>query len=206
MKIQFGTACKTYPVVTAWLLGWVVFGISWYNASLLSFFGESEQSILLSHKLNLTRKPDIFYCDLPYDDCLCSVLLNKSNISENCITYVQLVGSRVLPLISFFLQIILLRELFSLITDHRRVFIYVLWIAFILTFVGMIISIYWSSCSQVYITSVLFVTSGLLFSLSLYNLLHKVERLPSSSDCNQIIIAHRSEITNNTNKSWLELL
>jgi hypothetical protein len=206
MKIQFGTATKTHPMVTVFFLGCLGFTISWFNASLLTFFGKSEKSILHSRKLNVTHKPDIFYCDLPYDDYLCSVLLNKSNTSGNCISYDQLVVSRILPLISFFLQIYLVRELFSLITDHRRLITYALWIASIFTFISMIISIYWSSCYHVYITSILFVTSGLLLLLSLHNIIVNAERERSSSNRNQIIIAHRPERTNNANRSWLELL
>jgi membrane protein implicated in regulation of membrane protease activity len=193
MKIQFGTAMNTHSIVTTFFLGFFVFAINWFNSSLLASFGESEKSILHSRKLNSTHKPDILYCDLSYDDCLCSVLLNKSNTSANCIAYDELLVSRILPLISFFLQIFLVRELFSLITDRCRAIIYVLWIASIFTLISMTISIYWSSCYHVYITFILFLTSGLLLFLSLHNLLVNADRQRSSSNRNQPTIVNRSE-------------
>jgi hypothetical protein len=200
MKIKYGTTLTSYHMLRAFFLGCVVFAIVWFNLSLQNLLGESQESILRSRGLNVTHTSTILYCDLPYDDCLCSVLLNKSDTSQNCITYVQLVESRILPLVSFFLQIFLVRELFSLSADRHRVFIYALWIASIFTFIGMTICIYWSSCYHVYITVTMYWTGASLCFLSVYNVLVNGDRVPFSSNPNQIIIAHRSEKNNNASK------
>jgi len=207
MKIQYGTTIwQPYHMVIAFVLGGVVVATSLFNEYLLSLFGESVKSILDSRKVNVTNKAPVFYCDLPYDNCLCSDLTNKSHTSEKCITNIQLVGSRILPLISFLLQIFLVRELFSLSGDHRRVIIYTLWIVSILIFIGMTISIYWSSCFQVHVSLILFLTGASLWILSWHNAMTNASRASAFFNLNQVIIADRSERTNNANRSWLELL
>jgi hypothetical protein len=196
------TVCRT---VNAFYVGCFLFAISYFNAYLHSLFGEVERSILHSRGLNVSKIPIIFYCDLPYDDCLCSVFLNSSNTSENCITDFQLVSSRILPLVSFLLQIFLVRELFSLSTDRRRIIICALWIASIFIFISMTISIHWSSCSHVYITSVLLLTCSLIWFLTIHNALVNGDRIPSSNR-DRVVVTYRPENTTNPNKAWLELL
>jgi hypothetical protein len=206
MKIQFGTPLTSNHVVGTFVFGCVVFAIIYFNLHLQSLLAESEESIINSRGLNVTHSSPLFYCDLPYDDCLCSVLSNKSHTSEKCITHVQLVGSRILPFISFFAQICLIRELFSLSGDHRRVIIYALWIVSIFIYVGMTIGIYWSACYHLYITIALYLTGALLFLLSLHNLKIGTDRMKSISNRNQVIVSYRSITTNNESRSLLELL
>jgi hypothetical protein len=197
MKIQFGTATSTSHTMIAIALGCIVFAISGVNVFIQTFLGESEKLILHSRGLKLAPTSEMLYCDLPYDDCLCSVLLKKFNTSENCITYEHLVVSRLLPLFSFFLQVYLVHVLFSLRVDRPRVIIYTLWMISIFIFIGMTISIYWSSCYHAYITLVLFSTGGLLFYLSLHNILYIVKDKHSSSNHKEIIITYKSEKNNN---------
>jgi hypothetical protein len=206
IKIQFGTPETICHVFGAIFVGSFVFALMWCTSYLQNDFGEIEKSILLARGLNVTNRPPIYYCDLPYDDCLCPILSNISDTSQKCITNAELVTSRILPLISFFLQIFLVRELFSLNTNHRRVIIYTLWFASIFTFIGMTISIYWSSCYHVHVTVILLLTGELLLFLSIHNLLVNADREASSSNLNQVIIADRSERTNNADKSCLDLL
>jgi len=206
MKIQFGITLTPDHVFGSFLLGWVVFGIVWLNFYLQSLFEESQESILRSRGLNVTNKSPLFFCVVPYDDCLCSVLSNISNTSEKCITNVELVGNRILPLISFLLQIFLVRELFSLSTDHRRVIIYALWTASTVVFIGMTTSIYLSSCYHAYITVILYLTGASLCLLSSHNLLIYRDYMTSVSNQNIIVIVHKSERTNSADKSWQELL
>ena len=206
MKIQFGTSLTSYHAFKAFLLGFSLFIIGVFNVCFHNFFGKSEKSILQSHNINVTQRLDVFFCDLPYDDCLCSVLSNKSDTSDNCITYAKLLGSRVLPLVSFILQIFLIRELFSFSADRLRVVIYALWIASIFTFIGLTISIYWSSCYHAYISFILYVTGVSLALLSMHNSLVVHDHLRSSFNCNQILVGQKSEKDNKEGKSWQELI
>ncbi len=103
IKIEFGIPSTSCQASGIFLFGCVVFIIASFNAHLQTILGESEESLVRLRGLNITHKSQVFYCELPYDDCLCPVLSNLSNTSKNCITNVQLVGSRTMPLVSFFL-------------------------------------------------------------------------------------------------------
>ncbi len=178
----------------------------WFNSSLQYRLGESQGAIINPRGLNVSRRSFYFYCGLPYNDCLCTVLLNSFNTSKTCITNVQLVGSHILPLISFLLQIYLVRALFSLYTAHRRVIIYALWIVSIFIFIIVTIGIYWSSCFQVSITLILYFTGALLWILSCHNQLINLDDKPYVSNRNITITVHPSERTNAATRSWQELL
>jgi hypothetical protein len=201
MRIQYGTLLTSYHACKAFILGFLIFLIGFFNGCLQNLLGKSEKLILQSRKINVTERLDFYYCDLPYDDCLCSVLSNKSDTSDGCITYFQLVGSRILPLVSFLLQIYLIRELFSFSAGRPRVIIYALWITSIFIFIGMTISIYWNSCYQAYISGSLLVTGASLCMLSMHNVLVVRDHQVSSYNCNQMIIAHKSERDNTASKS-----
>jgi hypothetical protein len=187
MKIQFRTARTGYHVCNGFFLGCVVFGIVYLNADLQSLLGEAGKSILHSRGLNVTNISPLFFCDLPYEDCLCSVLSNKSDNSEKCISYHQLAGSRILPLISFFLQIFLVRELFSFSTYCPRFISSALWTTSLLSFIGIAISIYLNNCYQAYIVATLLKTGAVLCFLSYYILTVNLEGGHSSPHSNKIV-------------------
>jgi hypothetical protein len=115
--------------------------------------------------------------------------------------------SRILPSISFFLQIYLVQRVFSLNLDCHRAFIYALYILSIFTFTSMIISIFWSSCYHGFITYGLLVTGGLLSVLSCYNFIrHDDERiLTSSPRGNKVVAVHTSGTNNKLKSAWQEL-
>jgi hypothetical protein len=200
MKIQFGTPLTTCHVVGTFFCGCFLCAVGWYNVNLQYLLGDTEEIILSSRGINVTRTSPILYCQLPYEEILCSALLKKSNDSENCITDVQLAGSRVLPIFSFFLQICLVQELFSLIGDRSRVIVYFLWIASIFIFIAITVGIFWSSCFHAHATLILFWISTSLFFLSYHNLAKNLRRIPSSSHNNTIIVTHGSRRTRNVRR------
>ncbi len=206
MKIQFGTPPTTPHVLGTFACSCIGLTFCSLNMYLQVTFGESEKAILHSRRLNVTHTPALFCCDLRYNDCLCPVLSNKTHTSEECIINDDLALTRIYSLISFLLQIFLVWEFFSLSGNHRCVIIYTLWIVAIFTFIGMTITIYWSSCYHAYIILTLFGTGELLFLLSFHNVIICNDRDRSISNRNQVIIPHRSETTNNESRSLLELL
>jgi hypothetical protein len=199
MKIQYGATMDMGRAAGIFFLGFVTFGVSYYNSYLHCLFGQAETSILLSRGLNVPRIAEALICDLPYDDCRCLVVSNATEKSEKCITYGQLVVSRILPLVSFFLQIILTRELFSFSGNYRRVLVYSLWIASIFIFICITIGIYYSSCYHVYITGTLFATGEVFCFIGVHNLIRNDDHQKSISDQRtQMRISRKSEKTKNT--------
>ena len=138
--------------VWLFLLGALVFFNALLGAYLHIIFGIVEKSILPSRSITVTNSPNIFFCDLPYTICLCSHSTEKTSILNDCINHVQLVISRISPLLSHLIQIFLIQKLFSLHGDRRRVIVCALWIASLFTFIGITICIHWSSCYHSYIS------------------------------------------------------
>jgi hypothetical protein len=206
MKIKYDPPLTTWLAIGSFALASVVFCVCWYAADLHVLFGESVKAILQSRGLNVTNTSPVFYCQLPFDECLCSVLSNESHTSKKCITETQLISTRILPLISFVLEVCLIREFFSLSGNHRLVIISVLWIVSIFVFVGMTIGIYWSSCYHVSITITVTVISMFLCYLSFHNMLYAPHPTRVVSNRNRVIIPQREETTHNPIKTGLELL
>ena len=94
MIIQFGSRRTPFAKIHTFLLGLIVGGIVMFNGILQERLGASQRSMIDSRGLNITHSVNYFYCELPYNDCLCTVLWNTSNTSETCITYAQLAASR----------------------------------------------------------------------------------------------------------------
>jgi hypothetical protein len=205
MKIQFRTYSTVGHIGCLVLYSVVVFGSSCLNKHLLNQFDEIEETIIYSLETNVTHKWPLLCYKHSYDDYLCLPSMNKSDNSEKCITYVQLVGSRILPLVSFFLQIYLVQKVFSLNSDCPRAFIYGLYIFSIFTCICMIISIFWSRCYHAFITNTLLTTSVILCILSLCNQGKNAERIDSFRHRDETIAIHPSEKNNTLNRGWEEL-
>jgi hypothetical protein len=202
MKIQFGTKETPFAVLHTFALGFILFGLVWYNSKLQYDLGKSQETVVQFRELNVTHSSPVFYCELPYDDCLCTVLWNKSNATETCITYDQFAVSRILPLISFALQIYLVRALFSLYTAHHRIVIYALWIAFVFIFITIAISIHRSSCFQVYITLILYFTGASIWLLTLRNLMNNRDNDTYLSNRDITATVYPSERTDEVARCW----
>jgi len=69
---------------------------------------------------NVTLVKANLYCDIPYDNCRCSVISTKY-----CLTNKHLKIGRILPLVLIVLEVYLIRELVSLSGDHINVLVYV---------------------------------------------------------------------------------
>jgi len=205
IKIEFGSPLTLCHIIGTFFFGCSAFAIAAFNQHLQNRLSESEESIVCLSKLNITPIPIAFYCHPLYNECLCSVLSNISNISENSTPNVQLVSSQILPLVSFCSQIFLLWELFSWNTVHRHVITHALWLASIFTFIFITISIYWSSCYHAYITLILSWTGGLFCILTTHNLLRNMDHFDSLPYNNQLVVVHRSNRNRGATKARQEL-
>jgi hypothetical protein len=66
----------------------------------------------------------------------------------------------------------------------------------------MVISIFWSSCHQLFIIYILLITGGILSILSCYNLASRDERIFIPPHGNKIVAVHTSGKNNNPNIAW----
>ncbi len=101
MKIRFGSNGN----LTAILVAVVAFCIGVHCMYYQAHLSRSHDLILKSQPSNVTSTILNRKCGLPYDDYRCSVLSITPNISKFCLDDVQITGMRLLPLLSFVLQL-----------------------------------------------------------------------------------------------------
>jgi hypothetical protein len=153
----------------------------------------SQESFFMLRMSNVTSVKANLYCDIPYDNCRCSVISTKY-----CLTNKHLKAGRILPLVLFVLEVYLIRELVSLSGDHINVLAYVSWIASLFVFVGILIIIYRNTCYYSDIATILCCTGYLLFGFIALEVAHDKDRnLPSSTN-NIMVNVQRSERLDNS--------
>ncbi len=206
MKIRFGTTTTGGCCLTILFtfFGGIVLLISHF---LLQPSNKCHKSSVHSQISNLTSSTvNNSFCRLHYEKCLCSILSNKTENSENCITNIELQFSRILPLVSFVLQICFLREVFTLDGNFNRKLIYIAWIASLFTFIGLAIAIYWSSCYHEFIIGNLIWPWLPMSLLAAHNLtLHNIREEALQHERFYARL-YRSESNEKKVKSWQELL
>ena len=145
-------------------------------------------------------------CHFSYERCLCDTLPNITHISKNCITHLQLHSSRILPPISYVLQVLVVRELFTLSAECGRSSLHMAWTASSLILIGIIIGMYWSNCAYSIIMFCIFATSSLLGFTFIYDC--QRERAPRNRDApgDMILAPQQLQSTENHVTPWNELI
>lgn len=205
IKVQYGTinsdnACRALIFSYA---GCAAVIISWFMVHPSSNCTEPTVPSRIS---NLTSTPsDKPYCYLSFEKCLCSNLSNKINSSYNCVTDVELECSHMLTLLSFVLQICLIRELFTLNADYKCKLLRIIWTILFYTFVGLVIAIYSNNCYHNYITLFFYITCLLLLFFQVHDLNDGKRRVRVSFNHPIYTYTNPIRINGNSIKPWQEL-
>ena len=109
---------------------------------------------------NVTMITMDLYDDIPYEDCLCSIIQ-----TEECLTHLLLKIARVLPLILFVVQVYAIREHISFSGNHMYFLANLYWIVSTFGFFGILIIINQSSPYYANTATILDCTGFLLFCL-----------------------------------------
>ena len=160
-KIRYGTTSRSRAMIFAWC----AFGAAFFPMWTLAIISGCHHSLEQNNMSNGTPSELPNQCHFSYETCLCDTLPNTTHASKNCITRLELHSSHILPPISYVLQVLLIRELFSLSADCDRGLLYMVWTACPLIVVGIILGAYWSNCFSFIIMSCIFVNSDLLLML-----------------------------------------
>jgi len=115
--------------------------------------------------LNITSLDIRLFCEMSFDDSLCSVQSTKTKQSKYCLTDNFLFGSRIFLLVSFVLQIFLIHDLFSFSGKYVRFIVYGLWIVAVFIVIIIANGIYRDSCFHRFINGLFCLIDMLLFFL-----------------------------------------
>jgi hypothetical protein len=205
MQIKFGTTPNN--AMRAGIIGLTLLCGFGYGHLVIGYvLDDSYEALLHSSMSNVTSIKIGISCGIPYDDCRCSVQSAKNIHLKYCLTDDFLTFSRIFPLVSFALQIFLIRDLFTLSGKHIRSVVYSLWI--IATFIFFIIAdgIYRDSCFHRYTTVFCFGTGGLLHMLVFYDILYRRDIDHSSDNDYNTSNDETYEEVNNEPILWRDLL
>jgi hypothetical protein len=174
MKIRFGTPDNgKSPAI---ILGLIAFLISYACCHFQTRLKWTHDLIISSRPSNATSTIFNRWCGLPYDDYRCSALSTTPNISQYCLKDVEITSIRLLPLVTFVLQLGVIYELFTLVENRMRFFVHALGMTSGLTFAVLTVLFYHNSCAQFFTTFFLFLTSGILFILNIRDMQAHDER------------------------------
>ncbi len=135
-----------------------------------SQFKHSRESIFPSSRPNGTLHSALFQCSIPYDQCRCSVLPNKSASSVKCLTDGMAMAGHIWPLVPYALQLYLLHKFFSFTGKYSHILTDIFWVAALFVLVIIAIFVYGSSCLYFYTCVMIFITSGFLYGFVFHHL------------------------------------
>jgi hypothetical protein len=163
MKIRFGT--RDNGNSPALLFGFIAFLIGYACCHFQTHHKWTHDLIISSQLSNVTSTIFNLSCGLPYNDYRCSPLSTTPNISNYCLNDAEITSIRVVPLVSFVLQLGVIYELFTLVENRMRFFVHALGIISALTFAVLTVVFYHNSCAQHFTITSLLLTSGILLIL-----------------------------------------
>jgi hypothetical protein len=163
IKIKFRFGKNGYADRRLVILTFIVTFTSLMMMHLENLFQNSRESIFPSSKPNGTLSSVLLQCSIPYDECRCSVLSNRSDSSIKCITDVEAMTGHVLPLVLYGLQLYLIREFFSFKGSYAFIFIDIFRITAFGVFAEIATMAHGSSCFHFY-TCVTICSTGICLS------------------------------------------
>ena len=183
MKVKFGVSSnrsKAFNAVYAFVSPAVA--LFWCTFHMQLTLDDSHEALMRSSTSNVPSTWLGLFCGTPYDECLCSVQSTKNISLDGCVTDHFLLGSRICPLLSFILQIWLIRELFTITGKHSRFLVKSLWICAVFTFTVIANGIYRSSCFHRGISFFIYPAGGILFLLVVHDMRNNRFIVRSSSN------------------------
>jgi hypothetical protein len=196
IKTKFPHDNRSYIVARLSFLS-VLFILLFYGTLWIDIqFQISRASLFPLSRHNITYASDQHRCDIPYDNCRCSVISNKPNESIKCITDLVAITGHLLPLVSYALQIYGISTLFSFTGYYSQLLTDIFWVIALFVFVIIAIGAHGSSCLHFY-TSFIIVAIGLLMAGFLMFLVKRSHHHNSSKKSNSTSRHKRVLVTNN---------
>ena len=177
MKIKFGNSSgyrDEFNFVS--ILTGPAMVLFFYTRFILLTLDNSHDALLRLLNPNMTLNSDTPCCGMPYEECLCSVQSMRNISSQVCLTDRLLLDSRLVPLLSFILQICFVRKMFTVTGKYSRYVVKSLWISAVLIFFIIVHAIFRDSCSHRVINYAIFGTGGILLLLVFHDIFRHLDR------------------------------
>ena len=206
LKIRFGTTnvfgeCRVAP------FSFLAMAALVFILYFLAGFGKCSQLIPDVERSNVTfSAKEFILCARFMSKCSCPPEFGMSVDLSNCTTDRERTYSRILFLTSFVLQVVVTHDLFTLHGDYSRQIVKSLWIASLITFIGITIAIWQNECYLRYMLFILNFTVSILGTLSFHNLVSVKRHQSTSHNADVYENTNRTRRSENRGSSWRELL
>lgn len=125
-------------------------------------FLAARQSFFPLSSNNTTTTSNYSRCEVPFDDCRCSMVSNKSDTTMKCITDGQAISAHIMPLISYVIQLFIIYRCVSITGKYSRILTDLFWITTLVVFVVIGITVHGSDCVHNNTATILGVSSVLI--------------------------------------------
>jgi hypothetical protein len=86
------------------------------------------RSISFLSSNNMILNSSLLQCNIPYEECRCSVISNKFNNTIECITDIQVITAPISPLVSYVMQLYIIYKLFSFTEKSSHILRDICWV------------------------------------------------------------------------------
>lgn len=117
---------------------------------------------------NMTFDNKTWRCSIPYDDCRCSILSNRTDITGVCLTELETITGHICPLIIYVLQMYLIYNLVSFKGKYGHIFADICWIIALVIFIIIAIAAHGSDCFHYRMVLIISATGICLMQLPTY--------------------------------------
>jgi hypothetical protein len=168
IRIKFPPENEIYTNSITFNMAVLLFMIAGPLLSLEFRFVNACQSLFPLLTSNMTIDSNLSPCRIPYDECRCSVLSNRSGLTTECLMDVEAMIGHILPLVIYALQLYLIYKLVSVTGKYSHILTDIFWIIALVVFVIIAIAVHGSSCFHFYSVLIICSTSILLVALVFY--------------------------------------
>jgi hypothetical protein len=162
IQFKFPPENETYDKSSAVNMAMLIFLTAGFLPLLEIRFTNICQSSFPLSTHNVTVDSNLSGCSIPYDQCRCSVLSNRSGFTKECIPDVEAMAGHIVPLVIYAQVLYLFYKLVSFTGKYRHIFTDIFWIIALVIFVILAIAVHGSSCFHYNTVLIMSATGGSL--------------------------------------------
>ena len=162
IKIKKPLDITNPPDPRAAVCGAIILSISLVIMSYNEQIENCRKTNLSLSSTNMTLNSSSLQCNIPYEECRCSVIQNKSNNAIECITDIQTMTAHISAIVSSVLQLYIIYELFPFIGKYSHILKIVFWVIALFVFIIIAIALHGSTCLYYNTSETLILSSRLL--------------------------------------------
>jgi hypothetical protein len=159
IKIKYSLDIRNVPKLRAVVCSLTIMLISVEIINLYDQIDNCRKIIFSLSSTNMTSNSSSLQCDIPYEECRCSVTSHKYSNAIQCITDIQAMAADISPLVLYLLQLYIIYVLFSFTGKYSHILTDIFWVIALFVFIIIAITVHGGTCLY-YKTSWTLILSG----------------------------------------------